>query len=150
MYVQRPVDFDSINYLPGFPTLSLYQCDPFSWNGATGGCAAAPVAVGRELAPVSDATSMALAVLQAQNKLPVRLGSSGSRSDRHRSRLGSSNRADRHLRGLDGCGCGGSCGGCGSPMGLGAFDWTSIITWLESNWMPLLVGGGVVWFLKRR
>jgi hypothetical protein len=150
MYLQKAVDFDSINYLPGFPSLSLYSCSPDSWNPETGGCSALPVAVGRELAPVSDATSMALAVVQAQNKMPARLGS--AHGDRHRRvGMGVAAHERNRNRGMGGCGCGGSCGGCGDhgPIGMG-MAWTDIVTWLESNWMPLLIGGGVVWFLKRR
>ena len=164
MYVQRPVEFDSINYLPGFPSLSVYSCDPFSWDTLTGGCAGGPVAIGREKAGVNDATAMALAIVGAAAKSPVRLWSSGSRGgDRHARpmHLSGQHGADHHhyvdARGsggrrfahLNGCGCGGSCGSCGGPMGLG-FDMTTITTWLMANWMPLLIGGGVVRFLKRR
>jgi hypothetical protein len=167
-FVAKPVDFDSINYLPGFPSLSKFSCDPFSWNALTGGCKTPPVAVGRERKGVIDANALLAALQQTGAKAPSILGGLGGPggSGFHR-RVGTgihgvggasgSGSLHSHRRGM-GCGCGGSCGGgcgCGSKsaMGLGQIDLTSmasIVSWRETNWMPLAIGAGVVWMLKRK
>jgi hypothetical protein len=156
-FVAKPVDFDSINYLPGFPSLSKYDCDPFSWNKATGGCKTSPVAIGRERKGVIDAQALLAALQQTGAKAPSILGGLGESMHR---RVGTgihgvgaaSGSGSLHRRRGMGCGCGGSCGGCGDK-GLGQIDLTSmtgILSWLESNWMPLAIGAGVVWMLKRK
>jgi hypothetical protein len=168
-FVARPVDFDSINYLPGFPSISKYDCAPDSWNPLTGGCNNPPVSVGRERRGVIDAQALIAALQQAGAKAPSILGGLGSAgSYGYHRRVGTgihgigaaAGSGSLHRRRGMGCGCGGSCGGgggcgCGdkSPMSLGQLDLTSmagIVTWLESNWMPLAIGAGVAWMLKRK
>lgn len=152
-FVAKPVAFDSINFLPGFPGNSRYSCNPWSIEFKAGACAVGPTAVGREPAGVMDARAMALAILAASNSHgPVRLSGLGgasevrvhSREITGRTRLGS-------LAGD--CGCGGRCG-CGEEVprwaGMGDLSVASVTDWAKANWVPLLVGGGLVWFLKRR
>lgn len=159
-YINRPVAFDSINFLPGFPGNSDYSCNPWDMTAEAGACAVSPVAVGRETSPISDATAMALSALAAGSKAPMGLSGSDRSARFRRVALSGGGERDYHRRsggvaGLgDSCGCGGRCG-CGQEfVGMGQIDLSStmstITTWVEANWMPLLVGGAVIWFLKKK
>lgn len=175
MLIEKPIAFESLDFLPGFPTLSKYTCNPFSTFYRAGACANPPQTVGRERTGPYGFDAMVQAIKAAGGVVPnysggmSGLGKAGDRHIRHDhfiSGLGASGRSDRHARfttdltaasafrprhgteGLGGCGCGGSCGGCGG--GLGQFDASSIMSWISANWMPLAIGGAAVWFLKRR
>lgn len=171
MLIEKPIAFESLDFLPGFPTLSKFACNPWSSNFKAGACANPPVAIGRERGPLNGWPAVQAAIRAAGGTVPsvTGLGGGGRGGDRHIQRLrlsGAGGHADRHradygyqagtLRNdvpgyrakLGGCGCGGSCG-CGGGAGLG-FDASSVTSWVTANWMPLAIGAAAVWFLKRR
>lgn len=186
MLIEKPIAFESLDFLPGFPTLSKYTCNPWGTNFRAGACANPPQAVGRErMAPYGfDAMVQAIkaaggVVPNYSGKMLAGLGAAehalsrhirhehfmsgmggGEHGGAHHGRSGaagyegnwptaSTSRNDHpnYKARLSGCGCGGSCSSC---SGMGAFDATSIMSWITSNWMPLAIGAGAVWFLKRR
>lgn len=185
MLIEKPIAFESLDFLPGFPTLSKYTCNPFSTFYRAGACANPPQTVGRERSGPYGFDAMVAAIKAAGGQVPNYSGKQlaglgmnpGGHADRHIrhdhfiSGLGSEHGGVYHRAGryegnfppastsrndhpnykarLGGCGCGGSCGSCGGG-GLGAFDASSIMSWVASNWMPLAIGGAAVWFLKRR
>lgn len=180
MLVEKPIAFESLDFLPGFPTLSKFACNPFSTNFRAGACANPPVAVGRERTPLNGWPAVTAAIRAAGGVVPSYTGISGlamgEKSARHHRDehlmlrgLGAHDTGRHHYEGnwpsastlrndhpryqaphLSGCGCGGSCSSC-SGSGLGfTLDPASIMSWVTANWMPLAVGGALVWFLKRR
>jgi hypothetical protein len=51
--------------------------------------------------------------------------------------------------GLSGCGCGGTCGGCGDHKhGMG--DWSDPSTWGPTEWGTLAVGAAIVYMATKR
>ncbi len=130
--VARAVAFDSVGFLPGFPSDSAYQCDPWSTSRKMGGCADAPQVVGREAGTSQAGAAIARAIAEARGgSATVNLG---------------------------GCGCGGSCGGCGShEHGLGDYGIPALsdvtgdpVGYLRSNAFPIVLGALAVYLIKKR
>ena len=148
--VARPVAFDSINFLPGFPSDSAFQCDPWSTNRAQGACVDSPTVIGRERGTSQAGVAIAAAIAAARGAAPVSLGSCGGS-----------------------CGCGGTCGGgLGSgdhggghshphhdgPMkGIGDYgipDFSTVagapLDYLKANAFPIVLGALAVFLIKKR
>lgn len=177
MFVAKPVAFGSINFLPGFPSDSVYSCNPWKTDSAAGSCATPPTSIGREsnVLPAGDAIAQALRDVTGRMSL-AGLGGCGCKS-----------KAKQHhsttlvgVGSVDDCGCGGSCGGCGSgaPVyqgdgvsgagggggfhyhhhsGLGDFGVPDLATvtadplgYLQSNAFPIVLGALVVYLIKKR
>lgn len=172
-FVQKPVAFDSINFLPGFPSLSRFGCNPWNTGKVAGSCPDGPVNISREPIPVPASQYIARAMLQAGVAPPAYnnmfkrgivpgqlagimaqlrgIGNPGGSGDG--GSIGDGNTGPTRLGGLGGCGCGGSCGCGGHDHGLG-FALTDITSdplgWLQSNAVPLAIGGALVFFLFKR
>lgn len=150
MYVDRPVAFDSINFLPGFPSDSVYQCDPWSTTRGEGACAGSPTVIGREQGVNPASMAIARAIAAARNAPASGLSGCGGS-----------------------CGCGGTCGGGmgddGGAYGstsrshqhhhasIGDFglpDFSTIaadpVGYLKGNAFPIVLGALAVYLIKRK
>lgn len=177
-FLKKPVAFDSINFLPGFPSLSAFSCNPWDTGHVAGACASTPVQIARQPSTMPASTFMARAMLEAgvgapkfdrmmrRGVVPAGMagivqqlrgiggggyaGDGGSIGDGYRiTRLGGGG------RGAGGCGCGGKCGGCSTDhshgLGFALSDITADpMAWLSSNAIPLAIGAAAAYFIFKR
>jgi len=142
-FVEKPVAFDSVDFLPGFPSLSVYGCNPWNRDLRAGACASPPSVVGREKAQLPATVAMSRAMLEAG------IGPASFMSEMQRGIVPAA---------LSGCGCGGSCGGCGDDHGgMGAYglpDFSAVASdpfgYITSNLFPIALGAALVFMLKRK
>lgn len=121
--VKKPVAFDSINFLPGFPSLSRYQCNPWKIADSAGACADSPVNISREPNMLPASVFIQRAMLQA-GVAPPAMKNMMARGIVPAALAGIVRQAHLHgsggaLLGLGhdcGCGCGGH-GDCGGGLG---------------------------------
>lgn len=70
--IQKPVAFDSINFLPGFPSLSRYGCNPWNRFNTAGACPSDPINVSNEPSPGMSASAyISRAMAEAGVSSPV-------------------------------------------------------------------------------
>lgn len=171
-FIKKPVAFDSINFLPGFPSLSAYACNPWDSGKVAGACASTPVQIARQPSTMPASTFIARAMLEAGvappqlNNMMRRGVVPGALAGIARQHLkgmgfasdgGSSDDGYKMTRLGGGCGCGGSCGGCGDDhkhgggLGFALSDITSDpMAWLSANAVPLAIGAGLAYFIFKR
>jgi len=158
MYVQRPVAFGTINFLPGFPSDSVYQCDPWSTTSA-GRCADGPSVIGRETGNYQAGAAIQRALAEVTGRPSLAVGELA---------VAAAPQVAHHhdsLSGIGDCGCGGKCGGCGSGaahhhdslMGMGAYGLPDLATvtadplgYLQANAFPIVLGALAVYLIKKR
>jgi hypothetical protein len=148
--IQKPVAFDSIDFLPGFPSLSKYDCNPWSTAFKAGACATPPTVIGRERnANIYAGDIMARAIASSSNR-PAQIEGLGGCGGK--------------------CGCAGKCGGLGhndSMGGIGSIDFSlnstsiadTITSYLPatvatslphiSNWILYLAVGGFLYMRSK-
>lgn len=156
--MEKPVAFGSVNFLPGFPSLSVFGCNPWKQDMRAGACANPPSVIGREKAALPATDAMTRAMLEAgvgpdsfiadiqRGVMPAALsgvGGSGSASWEH-----------HHANEKGGCGCGGKCGGCGGGLSGVAETFAELTSdpmqFLQDNALAIALGAAVVWMLKKK
>ena len=177
--MERPVAFGSINFLPGFPSLSVFGCNPWKRDMKAGACANPPSTIGREKAALPATVAMTQAMLEAgvgpdsfisdiqRGVMPAALaglgaGSDGSIMHHNRARggihaLGANDNGWEHHHGNEGgggCGCGGTCGGRGGGLSGLSESFTALTSdpmgFLQDNALAIAIGAAVVFMLKRK
>jgi hypothetical protein len=177
--IKQPVAFDSLNYLPGFPSLSKFDCNPWATNVQEGACGNKLVDISRQsgTAPAQVAIQRALTAAgygsgqsqfaQRRGIVPAALAGSGGSllglgfTDRYADIYdGSMDSSYSGFRGLGGCGCGGSGGSCGCDdghhhgMGDISSDLTAAIadpmTWAKNSILALAVGAFAGYMIGHR
>jgi hypothetical protein len=173
-FLRKPIAFDSINFQPGFPSLSVFSCNPWDTSRRLdGACASEPVQIARQQSTMPASFYIQRALIEAgaapaavnnmmkRGIVPAALaGIAGIRPQLRGLGWGgdggSIGDGNTGATRLGGCGCGGkTAGGCGcGGHGLGDFSLTDItsdpMAWLKSNVVPLTVGAAVAYFVFKK
>jgi hypothetical protein len=164
-FVNKPVAFDSINYLPGFPLDSVYSCNPWDTNpNNPDACSVLPMSLARSAGRMPASLPMQAAMIAAgvapasrsmmfhKGIVPAQLGGCGCGCKGSGSCGMGRGGSDHHVHG-------GGPGGWSNPFqpgvaGLGDFPTSfapaDLMAWAQANAAALGIGFALAWFLKRK